>query len=76
MPDIYIDFCQNCGGHVEFARKNGEVLMRCKSCGRTVVICREDEMTADHNGRINVIPYAKGIAAAEKWNAKEEANGR
>ena len=76
MADIYIDFCQNCGGHVEFARENDEVLMRCKNCGRTVVICKEDELTADHMGRMNVIPYAKGKAAVDKWNTKEEVNGR
>ena len=75
MADIYIDFCPNCGGHAKFARENGVVSLRCESCGRTIVICNEDEMTADHMGRINVIPYAKGKAAVDKWNTKEEADG-
>ena len=76
MADLYIDFCQNCGGHAEFARENGKVMIRCQNCGRTVVICNEDEMTADHMGRRNVILYAKGKAAVDKWNKKEEVNGR
>ena len=35
----------------------------------------EDELAADHKGRMNVVPYAKGRAAVEKWNAREEVNG-
>lgn len=75
MADIYIDFCQKCGGRAEFARENGEVLLRCINCGRTIVICNEEEMTADHMGRMNVIPYAKGKAAVDEWNTKEAING-
>ena len=75
MADLYIDWCPQCGGRGEIARENGEMMIRCNQCGRSVVICNEDELAADHKGRMNVVPYAKGRAAVEKWNAREEVNG-
>lgn len=76
MADLYIDWCPKCGGRGEIARENGEMQIRCNKCGRSVTICNEDKLTADHKGRMNVVPYAKGRAAIDKWNEKEEVNGR
>lgn len=76
MADIYVDWCPKCGGRGEIARERGKLLIHCNKCGRSVTICDEDDLTADHEGRMNVIPYAKGKDAFDKWNTKEEVNGR
>ena len=75
MPDIYVDWCTKCGGRGELAIENGDVLIRCNKCGRSVTICREDELQYVGNGRKTVILGPKARGAFEKWNTKEEADG-
>lgn len=75
MADIYVDWCPKCGGRGEVQRENGELLIRCNNCRRSVTICHEDELEVVNNSRQILIPNEKAVAAFNEWNAKEVANG-
>lgn len=80
MADLYVARCKKCGGFPMAASENGRELIRCGDCGYSVDVCatEECERIKHRAPRIyeNVIPRDAAIKAIEKWNEREEVNGR
>lgn len=80
MGDLFIANCKKCGGFPIATSENGRELLRCAKCGYSVDVCATNECEViKHTGRRfykKVLPNEAARKAIEKWNAKEEVNGR
>ena len=80
MADIYVAGCKKCGGFPVAARENGRELLRCVKCGYSVDVCATEECERikheEQRFYETVIPRDAAMKAIEKWNEREEVNGR